>query len=204
MRGRASGTLRLSASVTFGQTRIVPLLSAFRARHPDVRLECVFTDTNLDLVAHRIDLAIRLAPTVAGDMIVTKLADTRYRVVASPAYLAAAPRLREPADLAAHRALLFPFPRLPHALAFPRRGRRRRRAARRGRSGDGAATALIGAACDGLGPRSPAELGDRPRARRRPPDRLLPGLGRDGDDVRHRGMADLSEPGPFSLPRCAP
>ena len=152
MRGRASGTLRLSASVTFGQTRIVPLLGAFRARHPDVGLDCVFTDTNLDLVADRIDLAIRLAPTVAGDMIVTKLADTRYRVVASPAYLAAAPRLQEPADLAAHRALLFPFPAYRTRWRF--------------RGADGGvveqpvagdlvmapATALIGAACDGLGP----------------------------------------------------
>ncbi len=62
-----SGTLRLTASVTFGQARLVPLLAGFRARHAQVGLECLFTDANLDLVAERIDLAIRLAPATEGN-----------------------------------------------------------------------------------------------------------------------------------------
>jgi DNA-binding transcriptional LysR family regulator len=105
--GRPRGTLRLTASVTFGQRRIAPLLGAFRARHPEVTLECLFTDAALDLVSERIDLAVRLAPAVEGDVIAAKLMDTRYRVVASPAYLADHPPLARPADLAAHRVLLF-------------------------------------------------------------------------------------------------
>jgi DNA-binding transcriptional LysR family regulator len=70
-------------------------------------LELLFTDANVDLVADRVDLAIRLAPTVEGDLVAAKLMDTRYHVVASPAYLAAATPLRRPADLSAHRCLLF-------------------------------------------------------------------------------------------------
>ncbi len=105
--GAPRGLLRLTASVTFGQTRIVPLLPAFRARHNELQVDCLFTDANVDLVAERVDLAIRLAPTVEGDLIATKLMDTRYRVVASPAYLAAHPPLTVPADLSAHRVLLF-------------------------------------------------------------------------------------------------
>lgn len=101
------GTLRLTASVTFGQRVIVPLLPAFRARHPQVAIEALFTDANLDLVADRVDLAIRLAPAVEGDVIATRLIDTRYRVVASPAYLAAAPPLDRPEHLSDHRVLLF-------------------------------------------------------------------------------------------------
>jgi DNA-binding transcriptional LysR family regulator len=107
IRRRPSGTLRLTASVTFGQRRLVPLLPAFRALHPEVAVECLFTDANLDLIAERIDLAIRLAPAVEGDLIVTRLMPTRYRVVASPAYLASAPPLAEPQDMRLHRALLF-------------------------------------------------------------------------------------------------
>jgi DNA-binding transcriptional LysR family regulator len=109
IRSEPRGTLRLSASVTFGQRVIVPSLGRFRARFPQVRVEAVFTDANVDLVAERIDLAVRLAPQVSGDLIVTKLCDTHYRVVASPGYLAAAPHLRRPADLSAHRVILFPF-----------------------------------------------------------------------------------------------
>jgi DNA-binding transcriptional LysR family regulator len=107
MTGAPRGLLRLTASVTFGQMRIVPLLAEFRQNYPELQVECLFTDANVDLVADRIDLAVRLAPTVEGDLIAAKLMDTRYRVVASPAYLAAHPTLKEPAGLAAHRVLLF-------------------------------------------------------------------------------------------------
>lgn len=103
------GTLRLSASVSFGQHVIVPRLAAFHAAYPEVRVEGVFSDANIDLVAERIDLAIRLAPAVEGDYVVSKLIDTRYRVVASPAYLRDAPPLEQPSDLWRHRAILFPF-----------------------------------------------------------------------------------------------
>jgi DNA-binding transcriptional LysR family regulator len=106
-RARPSGTLRLTASVTFGQAMILPLLPAFRVAYPEVLLECLFTDQNLDLVADRIDLAIRLAPAIEGDVIAARLMTTRYRLVAAPDYLATAPPLARPAELAAHRLLLF-------------------------------------------------------------------------------------------------
>ncbi|WP_048649520.1 LysR family transcriptional regulator [Nitratireductor soli] len=106
-RVQPKGTLRLTASVTFGQTRIVPLLPAFRRRYPDLSLECIFTDSNLDLVAERIDLAVRLAPAIGGDLIAVKLVDTHYRVVAAPDYLERAPSLAKLEDLSAHSCLLF-------------------------------------------------------------------------------------------------
>lgn len=101
------GTLRLTASVSFGQVRIVPLLPELRARYPDLKVECLFTDANVDLVAERVDLAIRLAPAVDGDLIAAKLMDTHYRVVASPKYLAASARLSRVSDISRHRCILF-------------------------------------------------------------------------------------------------
>lgn len=108
-RAQPAGTLRLTASVSFGQQVIVPQLAGFRARHPQVAIEAIFTDANLDLVADRIDLAIRLAPAVEGDLIAARLMETRYRVVAAPAYLADHPAPARPEDMSDHRALLFPF-----------------------------------------------------------------------------------------------
>jgi DNA-binding transcriptional LysR family regulator len=99
--------LRITASVTFGQLRIVPLLPQFTRLYPELKLECIFTDANLDLVDERIDLAVRLAPTIEGDLVATKLMQTRYRVVASPGYLGQHPPIAIPADLVAHRVLLF-------------------------------------------------------------------------------------------------
>jgi len=105
--GQPLGLLRITASVTFGQMCIMPLLGDFRALYPHLKVECLFTDANLDLVADRIDLAVRLAPIVRGDLIVSKLMDTRYRVVASPAYLASRPPVGRPSDLSAHKVLFF-------------------------------------------------------------------------------------------------
>lgn len=104
-----AGTLRLTASIAFGQHRIVPLLGALRMRYPQLGLHCIFSDANLDLVAERIDLAVRLGPRVEGDLVAAKLADTRYRVVASPDYRDRHP-VAVPTELAKHRCILFDLP----------------------------------------------------------------------------------------------
>lgn len=109
VRAEPRGTLRLTASVTFGQSMLLPLLPAFRKSYPNIALECLFTDQNLDLISDRIDLAIRLAPAIEGDVIAARLMTTRYRVVGAPSYLADTPPVNEPADLRHHRLLLFPL-----------------------------------------------------------------------------------------------
>jgi len=101
------GTLRITASATFGETQIVPLLPRFKLRYPSLKLECFFTDANVDLVTDRIDLAIRLAPSIEGDVVVSKLMDTHYRVVASPEYLKHHGSLNTPEDLRNHQCVLF-------------------------------------------------------------------------------------------------
>lgn len=106
----ARGSLRLTASVGFGQARLVPLLAQFQRRYPRIRLSCLFTDARLDLIAERIDLAIRLTARVTGDVVATKLMDTPYRVVATRAYLARAAPLQKPTDLARHRVVLADLP----------------------------------------------------------------------------------------------
>jgi DNA-binding transcriptional LysR family regulator len=103
------GTLRITASNAFGPICIAPSLAEFHAQHPQLAIELVLSDDNLDLVAERIDMAVRLGPADDQRLAGTKLFDTHYRVCASPAYLARARPLRQPADLSAHRCLLFPF-----------------------------------------------------------------------------------------------
>lgn len=105
-----TGVLRMTTSVGFGQQVIVPLVPRFRALHPKVDLDLILSDTNLNLVNERIDLAIRLAPSIAGDMVVSKLMDTTYRVCASPDYLARHGRPPIPQELAGRDCLLFRLP----------------------------------------------------------------------------------------------
>jgi DNA-binding transcriptional LysR family regulator len=105
-----TGTLRLTTSVAFGNTRLIPLLPEFVKRYPQIKLELLFTDTVIDLVSERVDLAIRLARRFDADFIATKLRDSDYRVCASPKYLKKNIRPATPQDLQQHNCLLFPLP----------------------------------------------------------------------------------------------
>jgi len=150
--GQPRGLLRITASVTFGQMCIMPLLGDFRALYPHLKVECLFTDANLDLVADRIDLAVRLAPIVRGDLIVSKLMDTRYRVVASPAYLASRPPVGRPSDLSAHKVLFFNLKAFRNRWLFRDAAGHVESVPIEGDITLAPAGSLLAAAIDGLGP----------------------------------------------------
>lgn len=145
-----SGGLTVSASVAFGQACVMPHISDFLAQYPDIDLTLRFTDRNVDLVAERIDLALRLGPQVTGDVITAKLMDTHYRVCATPDYIRTAPALAEPQDLSAHACLCFDLPGFDKSWQF------RKDAVReipvRPRLKVSSALALRDAALAGLGP----------------------------------------------------
>lgn len=83
------GTLRVTASNAFGLKRVVPLLPALCQAHPALRVDLVLTDEVVDLVAERIDIAIRMGALRDSTLIAVPLLQVRYRVVASPAWVAA-------------------------------------------------------------------------------------------------------------------
>jgi DNA-binding transcriptional LysR family regulator len=57
-----SGKLRVSASICFGRLHVIPSLSAFLAKHPDLDLELVLDDRYVDLVNEGIEPRYR--PTI--------------------------------------------------------------------------------------------------------------------------------------------
>lgn len=110
MTDKPKGNIRLTSSVAFGNEVLLPLVPLFHQAYPNISLEMILTDTNIDLVNERIDLAIRLAPAPIGDFISCKLLSTRYRVVASPAYIRRWGRPESPADLSTRDTLRFALP----------------------------------------------------------------------------------------------
>lgn len=107
--GQPKGTLRVTASVSFGLTCIVPLLPEFRAHYPDLRVDLVLTDANLNLLTERIDLAIRLGSLADSTLIAQRLMPTRYYVCASPTYLKQQGTPHTPEAIVDHNCLLFPL-----------------------------------------------------------------------------------------------
>lgn len=103
------GKLRVTASVSFGLKCIVPLLPELTRLHPDLTVDLLLSDAIVDLLAERIDLAIRLGLLPDSTLIAQQLMPTHYSVCASPEYLKRSQRLKTPIDLAQHNCLLFPF-----------------------------------------------------------------------------------------------
>ncbi|MCX2724951.1 LysR family transcriptional regulator [Roseibium salinum] len=120
--GRPRGTVRLTASVAFVQEGLMPVLPDFQDRFPEITVELFPSDSNLDLLAEGLDLAVRLAAAPKGDLISTKLLQTRYRVVAAPDYLDRAGRPSQPEDLAGLNCLRFALPGFRHSWRFRRQG----------------------------------------------------------------------------------
>lgn len=120
--GRPTGRLRVTASVSFGQICIVPLLAAFRERYPQVELELILSDAALDLVGERIDVAVRHGALADSSMIARRLAAVRYRVVASPKYLKHASTIGRPADLQSHPCIAFSYEGFRSQWRFRRNG----------------------------------------------------------------------------------
>jgi DNA-binding transcriptional LysR family regulator len=99
------GTVRVTAPNAFGACRLMPEVSAFLASYPEVAVDLVLSDRNLDLMEEGIDVAIRIGQLPASDLIARPLADYRLIACASPAYLAARGVPVHPRDLAAHDCL---------------------------------------------------------------------------------------------------
>ncbi len=115
-----TGTLKITLSSAYANTRLIPLLPEFRKRWPDIRLEILVTDDKIDLARSGVDLAIRHAPEIEHSVICSKLHDTRYHVVASPEYLSRKKAIVKPADLSDHDLILFDFPEFQRSWQFRR------------------------------------------------------------------------------------
>lgn len=107
--GQPKGTLRVTASVSFGLKCIVPLLPQFTAMYPELTVDLLLTDTVVDLFAERIDVAVRLGKLMDSTLIAQQLMRTRYKVCASPQYLQQWGKPQTPSDVEQHNCVLFPL-----------------------------------------------------------------------------------------------
>lgn len=106
--GELRGRRRVGAAASFAQREIIPLLPAFMATHPKLKIDLVLTDSRQDLVGQAIDVAIRFGALEDSTMTARKLGDTPRLVAASPAYLERRGTPEKPIDLLDHDIILGP------------------------------------------------------------------------------------------------
>ncbi|AJE98354.1 LysR family transcriptional regulator [Pandoraea apista] len=112
------GLLRVNSSVPIGSLYLLPVIPAFLAKYPEIRLDLTLTDTVVDLLEQRADVAVRAGPLRDSRLVARKLGESRVHVVASPEYLARNGPLRSPADLIHHNVMAFNFDRQVQGWPF--------------------------------------------------------------------------------------
>jgi DNA-binding transcriptional LysR family regulator len=105
LRASPSGTLRISAPITFGSCVVAPLVATFQRAHPLVRIELELSNRVVDLIDEGFDMAIRIGELGDVDLIAKPLTVYRMAICASPDYLAQHGTPQSPHDLANHRLL---------------------------------------------------------------------------------------------------
>ena len=100
--GAPRGDLSISAPFTFAAGPLAPMLPAFLARYPDVRVILTVDNRNIDLLTEEIDVVIRIGPLANSELIARRLATFELWPCASPAYLSGRGMPTKPGDLASH------------------------------------------------------------------------------------------------------
>jgi DNA-binding transcriptional LysR family regulator len=81
------GKIKLTASVTYGEQQILPLVNNFVSKHPDIEIIAQLSNQKIDLVDEGYDLAIRLGKLNDSTLMAKKLAKRTNFVCAAPSYL---------------------------------------------------------------------------------------------------------------------
>ncbi|GJD99524.1 HTH-type transcriptional regulator PgrR [Methylobacterium isbiliense] len=104
---RPSGDLKVTTTVGLGTAWLSQRVSEFLDLHPEVRIELILTNEELDLAMREADVAIRLRRPAQPDLIQRRLFTVHYHVFASAEYIK---RFGEPKtieDLDEHRIVSF-------------------------------------------------------------------------------------------------
>ncbi|MBZ7923282.1 LysR family transcriptional regulator [Ensifer adhaerens] len=81
------GRVRLNVSASYATHALMPVLPEFLAEFPSVSLDILQTDAVVDLMAERVDIAVRAGPLKTSSLIARKLGTTSMTIVGAPAYL---------------------------------------------------------------------------------------------------------------------
>jgi DNA-binding transcriptional LysR family regulator len=101
------GRLRICAAVTFARIHLIPLLPRFIAEHPELDLEVVLDDRQIDLVQEGIDVALRMGKLMDSTLTARRIGRCKRLVLGTPAYFDRAGTPMAPSELIQHQAVVY-------------------------------------------------------------------------------------------------
>ena len=102
-----SGKLVISAPVFLGNSFLPQIICDYKKEYPDVNIELVLTDREVDLIGEGVDLAIRAGKLADSSFLTKKIGETYFGLFASKAYLKKFGTPTHPIELKNHNCLQF-------------------------------------------------------------------------------------------------
>jgi DNA-binding transcriptional LysR family regulator len=106
-REKPNGELRVTTTLGLGANWLAPRLGEFLELYPEMRLQLLLTDDDLDLGMREADVALRLREPSQPDLIRRRLFTVHFHAYASAEYLKRHGQPRSIGDLDEHRLLAF-------------------------------------------------------------------------------------------------
>jgi len=106
-RERPHGELRITTTVGIGTNWLAPRLGEFLELYPDITVNVILSDDDLDLSMREADMAIRVREPQKPDLIRRRLFTMHFHAYASPAYIKRHGQPRSLDDLDKHRILIY-------------------------------------------------------------------------------------------------
>jgi DNA-binding transcriptional LysR family regulator len=108
--GKPMGRLRVSVPQVFGRYLLLPILSEFAERYPDIDLDVEFDDQVVDLIAMGFDIAVRTGDLADNRLVARRIGEQHFVVCGNTYYLDRHGIPRTPVDLDAHACIHFKYP----------------------------------------------------------------------------------------------
>jgi DNA-binding transcriptional LysR family regulator len=96
------GLVRVTAPIQFGRRYVSLLIASFLDLYPEIQVELMLNDRNLDLIEEGLDVAVRIGPLSDSSLLARRVGEVSVVLVASPDYIARRGNPVTPADLSTH------------------------------------------------------------------------------------------------------
>jgi DNA-binding transcriptional LysR family regulator len=104
---RPKGQLKVTTTVALGSTWLAPRMGEFLEVYPDVTVDLLLDDRELDLSMREADVAIRMAPPRQPELIQRHLMTVHMHVYAAPSYIKRYGLPKSPEDLEQHKVIVY-------------------------------------------------------------------------------------------------
>ncbi|MFM9928071.1 LysR family transcriptional regulator [Variovorax sp. H27-G14] len=102
---KPSGLVRISAPKAFARRVLHPHVLSFLQRYPEVDVQLIVSDRDVDPIREGVDLVVRLTTEPPEGLVARPLMAVAHILCATPRYLTRHPAIAHPSDLVAHSCL---------------------------------------------------------------------------------------------------